>query len=316
MGFDLEKFNGDVPAEFLCPNCHSVVSEPLLAECSHVFCSKCFKKTLKRNKGCPTCEMEVSQSRFPLSLEWKRKYASLQLRCTKGCQKFVSLGNLEKHLVESCPFSLVLCTNDGCTRKIRRRDVSHHSNVCCYRVIECEGCGFRTRYVNLRMHQIVRQCVRQKNLHSIIQNQRDLDAKVKKHRLKLGEESFKRELEDRDIQKAKLWDAIARQNPCRVLSAPSSTKRMLASTANRYKMNLSNLEHNFPDKDDFHDLYKSDIGVPCVNCNKLFIKGRNREQACKWHRGASIGIIIFMYTKRKLTLTQTLTPVNEICMHK
>ena len=286
MGFDLEKFNGDVPAEFLCSKCHSVVSEPLLAECFHVFCSKCFRKTLKRNKGCPTCGMEVSQSRFPLSLEWKRKYASLQIRCTKGCQKFVSLGNLEKHLVESCPFSLVLCTNDGCTRKIRRRDVSHHSNVCCYRVIECEGCGFRIRYVNLRMHQIG---------HSIIQNQRDLDAKVKKHRLHLqhGEESFKRELEDRGIQKAKLWDAIARKNSCRVLSALSSTKRMLA---NRYKMNLSNLAQNFPDKDDIHDFYKSDIVVPCVNCNKLFIKGRNHEQTCKWHRGASIGIIIFMYT--------------------
>lgn len=290
MGFDVTNFAGEVPAEFLCPNCHSVVFEPLLTECSHVFCSKCFRKVLKRKKGCPACGMGLRQSSGCLNREWKTNYESLMIKCTKGCDKYVSLGDMDNHLEKFCPLSFVLCTNNGCTRKIRRRDVPGHLIHCDYRMVECEGCGFETRYVNLRMHQIVRQCIRQKNLHAIVQNKRALDERVRRHRLQLQEESFKRELEDRVVEKAKMWDAIARQRPCRVFSAPASTNKTLALTSNRHAFNVSKMAQSAPDQNivvSSPQKLVSGSGILCSNCNRLFMAELNHERACKWHKGAS-----------------------------
>ena len=289
MGLDLENFDGNVPAEFLCPNCHCVVYEPMLAECSHVFCSKCFKKRSKRNKRCPACGQELSHSFTPVNIEWKNTYEALQINCTKGCGKVVRLGDLQKHLNKFCPLSFVPCRNTRCTRKVRRRDILVHLRHCDFRMVSCEGCGLETRYVNLRMHQIVHKCVRQRNLHAIVQNKRELDAEVKRHRLQLQEESFKRELEDRDAEKAKMLDAIARQNPGRAVSAPTSTRKTSAITASRHQLSMSAFSHfsqTAPVSPGPQKLI-SDTRILCANCNKLFIAQLNHKQACKWHRGVS-----------------------------
>lgn len=62
------------------------------------------------------------------------------------------------------------------------------------------------------MHQIVQKCLQRTNLHMIVQNRRQMNARVKQHRLKLQEQSFQVELEERDLDRAKMWSAIARND--------------------------------------------------------------------------------------------------------
>ena len=54
MGFDVNRFTGDVDEELICPICSAVLEEPLQApECEHAFCAACIKEWLNRQRTCP-----------------------------------------------------------------------------------------------------------------------------------------------------------------------------------------------------------------------------------------------------------------------
>ena len=69
---------------------------------------------------------------------------NLKIRCDylqRGCRDIVRLEDLKTH-VESCGFSPVVCSNDGCLMKINKRDKTHHeSEVCDFRRVKCHDCA-------------------------------------------------------------------------------------------------------------------------------------------------------------------------------
>lgn len=287
MGINQELFVEKIPAEFICSHCHKVFLEPTVLTCLHLLCSKCCKKRWKRKAPCPVCKKGLCASDEKVNKYWRERYESLKINCPKGCEKVLMLGDLNEHYIRECELTFILCVNLGCSRKIRRRDMPCHLKQCDFRIVCCEGCGFRTKYVNLRLHQVVQKCLRTNNRHMIVQNRREMSERLKEHRLKLQEESFEIEIEQRDFDRAKMWSAIARNSRSRsvtpsrfggyhssdpsdgtgfnrfVQSAPvcTRTKAVQGTVATQCKL--------------------------CAFCQKLFTENRNHSQACIWHKGVS-----------------------------
>ena len=286
MGLKQDNFDEKVPNEFLCSHCHDVFLEPVCLDCLHILCSTCFKKRMKRkSKTCSVCGKGLSLSDKEIEPVWRGRYASLKIACTKGCEKAVALGSLNDHLANHCPLAFTPCTNLGCTRKVRRRDLPLHLKQCDFRLVNCEGCGFRTKYSNLRMHQIVQKCLFKSNLHMIVQNRREMDSRVKEHRLKLKEETFQIELQERDLDRNKMWSAIARNNISRT-TTPSPPRRFSPVLSHNEEKSSTRMVHSAP-ASPATSRGHADCKL-CANCNKLFTERRNHGEACRWHRGVSV----------------------------
>lgn len=291
MGLKQEYFDDKIPSEFICSHCHDVFLEPAVLSCSHMLCAKCHRKRMKRKTPtCPVCKHDLRLSDEEVDSEWRKRYESLKINCPKGCEKVLLLRNLNSHYFYHCPLTFTLCVNTGCSKKVRRRDLGLHLKQCDFRMVDCEGCGFRTKYINLRMHQIVQKCLLRTNLHMIVQNRREMNARVKEHRLKLQEESFEIELEERDLDHAKMWSAIARNDISRAVTPNLSTVKRLPEPTDKDK-GLYRLTRSAPVSP---LVRRSPIASPattkcklCGNCNKLFSDHRNHAQACSWHKGVS-----------------------------
>jgi len=61
MGFDVNRFEGDVDEELICTICSSVLENPLQApQCEHAFCSACINEWLTRQPTCPVDRASIS----------------------------------------------------------------------------------------------------------------------------------------------------------------------------------------------------------------------------------------------------------------
>ena len=122
-----------------------------------------------------------------------------------------------------------------------------------------------------------------------MQNRRQMNARVKEHRLKLQEESFEIELEERDLDRAKMWSAIARNDILRAVTPNPLRGSRLSEPVDKEK-GLYRLVRSAPvspvmKRSPSSALTK--ICKLCVNCNKIFSEQRNHGQACSWHKGVS-----------------------------
>ncbi|KAK2565449.1 TNF receptor-associated factor 3 [Acropora cervicornis] len=286
MGISQELFVGKISTEFICSHCHDVFLEPTVLTCLHLLCSKCCKKRLKhRAPTCPICKKSLSESNEKVNKYWKARYESLKINCPKGCENVLMLGDLHKHYIHECELTVSLCVNLGCSRKIRRRDMPFHLKQCDFRIVCCEGCGFRTKYVNLRLHQVVQKCLRANNRRMIVQNRREMRERLKEHRSKLQEESFEIEIEERDFDRAKMWSAITRNSRSRSVT-PNRFGGCRASDPSDGR-GFNRFVQTAPPR----SLAKAVQGTVatqcklCAFCNKLFTENCNHNEACIRHKG-------------------------------
>ena len=67
----------------------------------------------------------------------------LDIHCVynnRGCQEILQLQHLDRH-EDSCGFTPVVCTNEGCGAIVNKRDLIHHeSEQCEYRKLKCHSC--------------------------------------------------------------------------------------------------------------------------------------------------------------------------------
>jgi len=126
----------------------------------------------------------------------------------------------------------------------------------------------------------------------IVQNRRQMNARVKQHRLKLQEESFQVELGERDLDRAKMWSAIARNDILKRATTPNPEKGKLSGEVRDKETSLSRLVHSAPTSPAIPRARMSSSPTSttklCENCNKLFSEFRNHGEACRWHKGVSV----------------------------
>ena len=140
------------PTELQCPNCHSIVNEPLQTSCGHLFCTECYNRLggdYRTGWGiqCPVCQQQHTtvQDKFN-----ERRVKALQVRCTNyqyGC-KWV--GNLDAEMQHrmtqnSCHFEEISCPH-GCGQTIRRMTQSRHLDKCKMHPHKCEYCNKQGQY--------------------------------------------------------------------------------------------------------------------------------------------------------------------------
>jgi N-acetylneuraminic acid mutarotase/ribosome-associated translation inhibitor RaiA len=69
--------------------------------------------------------------------------SELRIRCEfsdRGCEEYVELGSLERHLKE-CGYAPAVCCNEGCRLEMNKQDLFHHETVVCkLREVQCHNC--------------------------------------------------------------------------------------------------------------------------------------------------------------------------------
>ncbi|KAG8436019.1 hypothetical protein GDO86_007207 [Hymenochirus boettgeri] len=182
MGFDLDRFLGEVDPDFQCHLCHKVLEDPLTTPCGHVFCAGCVLPWVVQQGNCPARCRRVSAKELNHVLPLKSLILKLDIKCdhrARGCDKVVKLQNLPEH-ADMCDFSPAKCRNKGCGEELDLRDVDGHMRESCdYRPAGmCQGgCGLvlTHRELGLGEHRCVKAL---KGLNSVLQ------AEVKKREVR------------------------------------------------------------------------------------------------------------------------------------
>jgi E3 ubiquitin-protein ligase NRDP1 len=160
MGFDIERFIGDVNEGLLCSICRDVLEEPLLAPCEHTFCSACIHTWLTHYNSCPEDRQRLWPSDLkPIFRYMKNDLDRLTIRCDnelEGCKEEVHLGELQHHLKDECAFSKVSCPNKGCEENVNRCELETHLIICDYQTATCtKGCGLQVNMNEISQHNCV-----------------------------------------------------------------------------------------------------------------------------------------------------------------
>ena len=144
----------DYLKELECPICQSIVSEPLLTSCGHLFCKECYNKLgsgrrrmgagirMLNNATCPVCRQgpNIMQDKFT-----DRRVKNLKVRCInhrEGCKWMGSLGDEGQHRMkhDGCDYEKCLCPQ-RCGVTFFRMNQQTHSVSCLMRPHKCEYCG-------------------------------------------------------------------------------------------------------------------------------------------------------------------------------
>mmetsp|Transcript_24174 Transcript_24174/g.37168 ORF Transcript_24174/g.37168 Transcript_24174/m.37168 type:complete len:311 (+) Transcript_24174:3485-4417(+) len=71
-----------------------------------------------------------------------------EIYCRNNCGKSVKRGRMDEHLGTTCPLEVIECPNkgeslfeEGCTLKLKRREMEHHKNVCSFKRVHCMNHG-------------------------------------------------------------------------------------------------------------------------------------------------------------------------------
>ena len=114
----------------------------------HCFCRSCITQHLQNSQRCPTCNDKLTvQTLAEPPRMIKDVINELNIHCVynnRGCQEIIQLQHLNRH-EDSCGFTPVVCTNEGCGAIVNKRDLIHHeSEQCEYRKLKCHSCGEMT----------------------------------------------------------------------------------------------------------------------------------------------------------------------------
>ncbi|GBM70187.1 E3 ubiquitin-protein ligase NRDP1 [Araneus ventricosus] len=102
MGFDINRFKGEVDEEFICPICSGVLEEPLQAPiCEHAFCKACINEWLSRKISCPIDREVITTNELkPPPRILRNLLSRLLIMCdnaSSGCTAVVKLDQLGIH---------------------------------------------------------------------------------------------------------------------------------------------------------------------------------------------------------------------------
>ncbi|MBN3271449.1 PZRN3 ligase, partial [Polyodon spathula] len=138
MGFELDRFNGDVDPDFKCNVCNQVLEDPLATPCGHVFCAGCVLPWVVQQNSCPVKCQRISTKELNHVLPLKNLILKLDIKCdnhARGCEKVVKLQHLAEH-TEMCDYSPAKCRNKGCNEVLNLKDMdAHMRETCDYRPV-------------------------------------------------------------------------------------------------------------------------------------------------------------------------------------
>ena len=107
MGWDIDRFPGEVDSELICCICTGVLQDPVESPCRHVFCTSCVKPWINKNSTCPQCRGKIYEKDLKPVVPILKNIIDKQKICCEykenGCEEVVTIEALQRHL-EKCSF--------------------------------------------------------------------------------------------------------------------------------------------------------------------------------------------------------------------
>ena len=133
---------GKLDKKYECCYCNSYLKSPVVFECKHRTCAKCFNDLINSGAGCPTCGRQIPKDKVMSDQELQKEILNLPVFCSfnlNGCKWEESLKNLPVHL-DDCEYALVECQR-GCGQRYQRRNERKHvSEDCMKNDVSCDFC--------------------------------------------------------------------------------------------------------------------------------------------------------------------------------
>ena len=144
-GYDDERFEQIVSETLHCIICTNVIKDPVMCQRNeHLFCRACITIHLMYSNTCPTCMEPLTVETLRVARTVMNLLSELKIRCEfykRGCEKFVLLGDLERHVAD-CGFAPAVCSNEGCQLEVNKQDLLHHETALCeLRRVKCHSCN-------------------------------------------------------------------------------------------------------------------------------------------------------------------------------
>ena len=134
MGFDEDRFTGEVDDDFRCSICRDIIEDPIASQCEHVFCKVCIVEWLQRELSCPVDREPLIRSQLcEPSRFFRNFYTKLVIKCefaSNGCKNNVKIEDLKSHQ-NKCQFNPIVkheCEK-GCEALLTRNEMIRHNCV-------------------------------------------------------------------------------------------------------------------------------------------------------------------------------------------
>ncbi|XP_072380142.1 E3 ubiquitin-protein ligase NRDP1 [Diabrotica undecimpunctata] len=135
MGFEINRFQGTVDEELVCPICSGVLEDPIQAlVCEHAFCKACITEWISRQPTCPVDRQIVTSPQLrPVPRIIRNLLSRLCITCDNaqyGCTRVLKLDALTTHL-EECEHNpkRPLPCEQGCGLIIPKDELKDHNCV-------------------------------------------------------------------------------------------------------------------------------------------------------------------------------------------
>lgn len=135
MGYEVNRFVGEVDEELLCTICGQVLQEPVqIQHCEHCFCKCCINEWLNHQQICPVDRNPVIREELiPAPRILRNLLSRLRIACDNaefGCAAVVKLDALASHMDE-CQYNPkrpVAC-DKGCGMVVPLDEVAQHNCI-------------------------------------------------------------------------------------------------------------------------------------------------------------------------------------------
>jgi hypothetical protein len=154
----------EIVRDYICPLCEGVLKDPIIDQCSHVFCKNCIEKHLQKNKSCPSNPSLILEPNRLNTIKFVTQILERQMMyCPnkeKNCNWTGKLGSLDQHIQNECMKNPVICGNLGCDQKILKEGLEDHMKICDYRTINCPDCNINIPFILQSNH--TKECLKYK----------------------------------------------------------------------------------------------------------------------------------------------------------
>lgn len=206
MGFDLNRFEGEVDQDLVCLYCGKVFEDPVTVKCGHTFCKLCFQKALSKKKtDCPKCDRDLTSGEAQQATsDLVEKLGKLTIHCEHqqlGCETVVPFEELSNHMGTECAFRLERCEHKGCDERVVHVGLEKHMEKCDYRIVECKVCKVCLPYKDMPAHQAVKRCYEQLNKRRMVKSARKISQELREHRVEMVQHRHLTEQAERRIER-------------------------------------------------------------------------------------------------------------------
>ena len=148
----LWKIDDSLLSDLKCGICLNLVWNPMECnECGNSFCEYCINESKKSRNACPMCKSRPFNFRKAKGL--KKFLSKIRIKCNnEKCKEKPEYFDYVKHL-ETCPYRLYNCANEGCKYQDTLDFIKYHSNECKFRIIKCQYCSKDIKQLAFEWHE-------------------------------------------------------------------------------------------------------------------------------------------------------------------